>query len=85
MNEADLGKIMFRKHCHQGSVYLSDFGNNMLVVTLLNEKFEIVASKTFVSTEETFKQVLLQAKVYFKQVRECLMQNKIKDIEDIEE
>lgn len=85
MIEADLGRIITSKKYASGTVYISDLTNNMWAVTVLDKDNLIIYSRSFAYSEKTEKKVWEECRKYYKQVKECVYQNKLELIDALED
>lgn len=77
-------KIILSKKYKNGSVYLVEFPANLFVVIGLNENEQTIVSRSFPFTEQYKKEVKKSATTYFKQIKECIYQQKLNIIEEME-
>lgn len=82
MNEADLGRIITKKSYKSGTVYMSDLGNRMWAVVVLDSDKNVLLSKNFPYTQDTETVVFVQCKTAFKYAKECLLQKKLELLEE---
>lgn len=77
-------KILLSKKYNTGTVYMVETPNDMFTVVAFNKNKVPLCSRVFVFTEKLRKEVMKSSRTYYKQVRECLRQNRLDIIEDLD-
>ena len=67
-----------------GTVYMLNMHNDMIAVIAFDKNKNSICSRSFFHNEKNKKEIMKEAREYFRKVQECLYQKKLNMLEELD-